>query len=80
MGVTRAKALLKRTAVELMAGKELTQEKKKKLKKIKDPVAAANIKRELESAAIAVASIKKHRELLKEQLGDSTPAEGENPA
>jgi hypothetical protein len=51
MGVTRAKALLKRTAVELTAGKELTQEKKKKLKKIKDPVAAANIKRELESAA-----------------------------
>jgi hypothetical protein len=68
MGANRARVLLKRTAVELLAARELVQEKKKKLRKAENALAAANTSRELEIVVLALRSIKEHRELLKMQL------------
>jgi hypothetical protein len=74
MDKKKAKELLTRTAVELVAGKELIREKKKKIKKGNDPVAVANLKREIETVALAVEGIKDHRELLKQEIaGGSDP-------
>jgi hypothetical protein len=68
MGANRARVLLKRTAVELLAARELVQEKKKKLRKAENALVAANTSRELEIVVLALRSIKEHRELLKRQL------------
>jgi hypothetical protein len=68
MDKKKAKELLTRTAVELVTGKELLREKKKKMKKAKDPLAVANTKREIETVALALESIKDHRELLKQEI------------
>jgi|tagenome__1003787_1003787.scaffolds.fasta_scaffold19005342_2 hypothetical protein len=72
MSSSRAKALLTRTAIELVAGKELLREKKKKLKQAKDPLVAANAKLEFQTIADAVDNIKEHRELLKQKLASPT--------
>ena len=72
MDKKKPKELLTRTAVELVAGKELLREKKKKMKKAKDPLAVANTKREIETVVLAIESIKDHRELLKQEIaGDA---------
>jgi Cu2+-containing amine oxidase len=76
MGTNRPKTLLQRTAIQIVAGKELLHETKKRLKKAKDPLAAANIKRELEIVANAVDSIKDHRKLLKQELSSPNSTEG----
>ena len=68
MDKKKAKELLTRTAVELIAGKELIREKKKKVKKAKDPLAVANTKREIKTVALAIEGIKEHRKLLKQEL------------
>jgi len=68
MGTKRAKALLKRTAIELMTGKELIRKRKKKLKKAKDPLIVRNTKLELETVQKAVDGIQDHRKLLKTNL------------
>jgi hypothetical protein len=68
MDKKKAKELLTRTAVELVAGKELLREKKKKIKKAKDPLAVANTKHEIATVALAIESIKDHRELLKQAI------------
>jgi hypothetical protein len=54
----------------------LLREKKKKLKKTKDPLVAASAKRELETIADAVDNIKEHRNLLKQQAAP-TPQDEE---
>jgi hypothetical protein len=68
MGTKRAKALLRRTAIEMVAGKELIREKKKKLKKAKDPLVVEITKFELDTVKKAVDGIREHRELLKQEL------------
>jgi hypothetical protein len=68
MDKKKAKELLTRTAVELVAAKELLREKKKKIKKEKDSLVIANTKREIDTVALAVQSIQDHRELLKQQI------------
>jgi len=75
MGMKRAKALLKRTAIELMTGKELIRKRKKKLKKAKDPLIVRNTKLELEAIQKAVDGIQDHRKLLKDELATGSGGE-----
>jgi hypothetical protein len=64
----KEKALLARTALELVVGQELLREKKKQIKKAKAPLAAANAKHEAHTIATAVEGIKMPRRLLKQKL------------
>ena len=67
--MTKIKKLLTKTTVELVEGRELLREKKKKLRSaVGDKVQAQNAKIAVKLIEQAVKSIAEHRELLKEQL------------
>jgi hypothetical protein len=64
----RLTELLTRTAVQLVSGKELIREKKKMMKKAKDPLVVSNTKHQIETVSKAVEGLKQHRHLLKKEL------------
>jgi hypothetical protein len=70
----KAKALLASTAVEMVTAEELLRKKKKELKKADDELAAANLKHEIQTVAVALKGIKQHRRLLKQELAGNQNA------
>ena len=67
--MTKIKKLLTKTTVELVEGRELLRERKKRLRSaVGDKVQAQNAKIAVKLIEQAVKSIAEHRELLKEQL------------
>jgi hypothetical protein len=63
--IVGSRKLLPRVTLELVEGRDILKQEKKKIKKAKDPVRKKNLKREVKIIEKAVDSLKEHRKILK---------------
>jgi hypothetical protein len=63
--IVDSRKLLPRVTLELVEGKDILKQEKKKMKKAKDRVRKKNLKREIKIIEKAVDSLEEHRKLLK---------------